>query len=56
MKIRANGFLNILGMRDSKEFISELEALKARDREVFFATTVLWKIVSSWVYDLKEYG
>lgn len=46
----------ILGMRDSKEFIDELEALKAQDQEVYFATTVLWKIVSSWVYDLKEYG
>jgi hypothetical protein len=46
----------ILGMRDSKEFIGELEALKAQDLEVYFATTVLWKIVSSWVYDLKEYG
>lgn len=46
----------ILGMRDSKEFISELEALKAQDPEVYFATTVLWKIVSSWVYELKEYG
>jgi HEAT repeat protein len=46
----------ILGMRDSKEFVSELEALKAQDTEVYFATTVLWKIVSSWVYELKEYG
>jgi len=46
----------ILGMRDSKEFINELEALKAQDQEIYFATTVLWKIVSSWVYDLKEYG
>jgi len=46
----------ILGMHDSKEFIDELEALKVRDREIYFAATVLWKIVSSWVYDLKEYG
>ncbi|WIG58309.1 MAG: hypothetical protein OJF49_001054 [Ktedonobacterales bacterium] len=46
----------ILGMRDSQEFISELEALKAQDLEVYFATTVLWKIVSSWVYGLEVYG
>lgn len=46
----------ILGMRDSQEFISELEALKAQDPEVYFATTVLWKIVSSWVYGLEAYG
>jgi hypothetical protein len=46
----------ILGMRDSKEFVHELEMLKVRDPEVYFAATVLWKIVSSWVYDLKEYG
>jgi HEAT repeats len=46
----------VLGMRDSEEFINELEALKSQDQEVYFATTVLWKIVSSWVYELKEYG
>src|SRR5581483_3117296 len=46
----------ILGMRDSQEFINELEALKAQDQEVYFAATVLWKIVSSWIYNLEEYG
>jgi HEAT repeats len=46
----------ILGMRDTNEFIGELESLKAQDQEVYFATTVLWKIVSSWVYELEEYG
>ena len=46
----------ILGMRNSEEFIDEIEALKARDQEIYFAATVLWKIVSSWVYELEEYG
>jgi HEAT repeat protein len=46
----------ILGMRDSQEFINELEALKSQDQEVYFAATVLWKIVSSCISNLEEYG
>ncbi len=46
----------ILGMRDENLVVNEIEDLKGRDPQVYFAATVLWKIVSSWVYDLEEYG
>ncbi|MCI0539623.1 MAG: HEAT repeat domain-containing protein [Verrucomicrobiales bacterium] len=36
-------------------FVSEIEALQRRDPAVYFAVTVLWKILASWVYDLEEY-
>ena len=45
----------ILGMRDKKEFIGQIEELRRRDPEVYFAVTVLWKILASWVYDLEDY-
>jgi hypothetical protein len=46
----------ILGTQDQRRYIDELEKLKARDPEVYFAVTVLWKIMTSWVYELEEYG
>lgn len=46
----------VLGMQDQERFIGDIEALRARDPEVFFAVTVLWKIVTSWVYTLEEHG
>lgn len=45
----------IIGQIDSSRLINEIEALKKKDPELYFAVTVLWKITSSWVYDLKEY-
>jgi hypothetical protein len=33
-----------------------IEALAERDPQVYFAVTVLWKIIASWVYDLEEYS
>lgn len=60
------GFLNgidsrhwisyILGYQDKERFIDDIEKLKEIDSEVYFATTLLWKIMSSWVHELKEYG
>ncbi len=35
--------------------LSEIEQLAASDPEVYFAVTVLWKILASWVYELEEY-
>ncbi len=35
--------------------INDIERLKKFDPELYFAVTVLWKITSSWVYQLKEY-
>jgi hypothetical protein len=46
----------IIGMQDSQKHIHQIEALKLEDPEVYFAVTVLWQIMSSWIYDLKEYG
>ncbi len=45
----------VIGSRNRSEYIEQIEELKKRDPEVYFAVTVLWKIVSSWVYGLKEY-
>jgi len=46
----------ILGTQDQQRYIDEIEKLKVRDPEVYFAATVLWKIMTSWVYELEEYG
>jgi len=45
----------LLGTREPAEYLSEIEDLRRRDPEVYFAVTVLWKILSSWVYGLEEY-
>lgn len=45
----------ILGTQDPQKYIDEIEKLKGRDPEVYFAVTVLWKIMTSWVYNLEEY-
>jgi HEAT repeat protein len=45
----------ILGTQDQKAFIGPIEQLRRRDPEVYFAVTVLWKILASWVCDLGEY-
>jgi hypothetical protein len=34
---------------------ADVEAICKADPEVYFAASVLWQIVASWVYDLKEY-
>ena len=34
---------------------ADVEAICNADPEVYFAASVLWQIVASWVYDLKEY-
>ncbi len=46
----------ILGTQDQTKFLHEIENLRVKDPEVYFAVTVLWKIMSSWVYGLEEYG
>lgn len=45
----------ILGTQDKEKYINAIEALRSRDPEVYFAVTVLWKILGSWVYNLEEY-
>ena len=34
---------------------ADVEAICKADPEVYFAASVLWQIVASWVHDLKEY-
>jgi hypothetical protein len=45
----------IIGMQGEERYVAEIEKLKELDSEVYFAATLLWKIITSWVYDLKEY-
>jgi len=46
----------IIGTQDQHKYINQIEALRLKDPEVYFAVTVLWQIMSSWVYGLEEYG
>ena len=45
----------IIGTQDRERMLPEIETLAERDPQVYFAVTVLWKIIASWVYDLEEY-
>lgn len=45
----------IIGVQGQERYIAEIEKLKHQDAQVYFAVTVLWKIMTSWIYDLKEY-
>jgi HEAT repeat protein len=45
----------IIGTQDQQACIGQIEELRRRDPEVYFAVTVLWQILASWVYDLEEY-
>lgn len=45
----------IIGTQDQQRYIHEIEKLKIRDAEVYFAVTVLWKIMTSWIWGLEEY-
>jgi hypothetical protein len=44
-----------VGFGDENHYIDQIEELKDKDPQVYFAVTVLWRILSSWVYGLKEY-
>lgn len=44
-----------IGMQDASRQITGIEELKTKDPEVYFAATVLWNLLSSWVADLEEY-
>ena len=39
----------IIGMQGEEKYISEIERLKNKDPEVYFAVTLLWKITTSWI-------
>jgi HEAT repeat protein len=45
----------IIGTQKEQKYISQIEELKQKDNEVYFAVTVLWKVLSSWVNGLEIY-
>jgi hypothetical protein len=45
----------IIGSNDQSRIIREIERLKEADSELYFAVTVLWKIMDSWIYEFNEY-
>jgi len=45
----------IIGTHGEERYITEIEKLKKKDPEVYFAVTLLWKLMTSWTHDLKEY-
>ncbi len=45
----------IIGTHGEERYIGEIEKLKNKDPEVYFAVTLLWKLLTSWTHDLKEY-
>jgi hypothetical protein len=45
----------VIGTQGREKMLPGIETLAKGDPEVYFAVTVLWKIIASWVYDLEEY-
>jgi hypothetical protein len=45
----------IVGTQNHEAMLPDIEALATSDPEIYFAVTVLWKIIASWIYDLEEY-
>ncbi len=45
----------IVGYGKDKFIQGDVEAICNADPQVYFAASVLWQIVASWVNDLKEY-
>ncbi len=46
----------ILGSQQPERYVSQIENLRQVDPEIYFAVTVLWQIMSSWIYNLEMYG
>ncbi|MCL4552783.1 MAG: HEAT repeat domain-containing protein, partial [Candidatus Marsarchaeota archaeon] len=45
----------MIGTQNREALLLDIETLAAQDPQVYFAVTVLWKIIASWVYGLEEY-
>jgi hypothetical protein len=45
----------IIGTQGEQRYIAEIEKLKKKDPEMYFAVSLLWKMMTSWIYELKEY-
>jgi len=46
----------VLGSVSQEKIVGNIEQLRAEDPEVYFAVTLLWKIMNSWVFNLREFG
>jgi len=45
----------IIGNAEEERVVKDFEKVKEQDPELYFATTVLWKLLRSWINGLKEY-
>lgn len=45
----------VIGTQDASEFIERVEHLRTEDSDLYFAVTLLWKITTSWIYQLETY-
>jgi hypothetical protein len=45
----------ILGTQDADIWATRLQSIKEADPEVFFAATVLWQIMRSWIANVDEF-
>ncbi|MCD4783101.1 MAG: HEAT repeat domain-containing protein [Candidatus Eremiobacteraeota bacterium] len=45
----------VIGHAEQSRMIQDIEVLRKRDSEIYFAVTLLWKLLDSWIYGLKEY-
>jgi hypothetical protein len=45
----------IVGTQEPSRLIEHVEQLRARDAELYFAVTLLWKLTTSWIYQLEMY-
>lgn len=46
----------ILGSQHPELYIDQIERLRHADPEIYFAVTVLWQIMGSWIHNLEMYG
>lgn len=46
----------ILGFGKDRFLESALKEVSKSDPEIYFAASVLWQLLESWIHDLKEYG
>ena len=44
-----------IGTQERETMLPEIEILSQRDPQIHFAVTMLWKIMSSWVYEIEEF-
>jgi HEAT repeat protein len=45
----------VVGTQEPSRLIEHVEQLRARDAELYFAVTLLWKLTTSWIYQLEMY-